>query len=1131
MTTPFSMSDADTDTTTQPRIPVSRLVDKSMRALVLRLAYALLSAGFAVGFSFARFTLLSGCFSLVVMITLLAMASFYQKLFDNFSFKLWVKYFAVIVITLLIPVSEFGIGDAPSGPEIQSFPKSQLFQPCEFVQNGSLTYCSEASFFTQLAIPDTNLSSAAGSLQRLMNQVQQVSTSLKNSKCLDFLTNLTCAYLFRTCSYDCQPTQVCKQVYVKQFFNQSSTCQSILTGSLDTLIQAQVVAEGDELFRDAILILVASLKTNFTDDSVYTNSQSCSNSYQRYDLNFSSAQTDGSCDSLNATIEQVSGSIEVQNIHQYQQRVQFASSSRVSLIACICFLLWATVEIFLRKKPTLLVLSSSRVSVQLANMPITEKLFLIFICCVPIPMLVLLTLCSFKSFQSMASLSGYFIFFGNLWIIEFSIQCFTLVIFRRVTIPSTKISQDEKDDPVAAAKQKFDMWYARTLGTGGRFEHLSKIISEVFQVALQIVLLDESSRKTDYVYASVFSITIGCHCIVMPLLLFHFYRPFMRQRQQIFTICLKIVYICFLSSRILDSKASELFFGSKDVPFQTLFGVLWTSRALVGVSRTFLNDILAQYNSFLQEERHIQFKQQLHQQFSFLSLRKKLVTCLLFLLSWTTGLFLIIGTNVRISFQNPVCFESFDETLWNSCQPRVLFPKGVFGETGCQFDSCIYVIAESSGIRELSAQIGLIRNVKKLDLRNNNIRHFPSGIVHLTKLQDLSVSGNPVESNLTWSGMNATHIPAFILLISSLKKLDLSSNSLLNVESLADQKFPILENLNLSHNLLTDFPFSNSQDIKSLKTLNVAHNRFSSVPVGFLRRSFLANVIDLDVSFNNLSDLSFFIHVAFWMNKLPTHANISPFPNVTDLNFTSPSFTVFTIPQEFPPVFPNVTKAVLQNQGMISFGAISYQLTSLDVSNNSNLVTIDSSFCLMVKLETWIMTNLPKFSIFADDFRGNGVPDCQLNSLIYLNYSSSSHSRAFYYGKSLIFPSLEILDISGMKTVFPWNDQNQFAAWNKNLVRLKELHMRNVIFDSSFHSVMFNSSSSRLRVDLMSTLTLIDFKGCRTSNISDLSEIVNSSFVNLWSSTQLQMGITYFQNFSFTCKNWTDLTITCTRIL
>jgi hypothetical protein len=120
-------------------------------------------------------------------------------------------------------------------------------------------------------------------------------------------------------------------------------------------------------------------------------------------------------------------------------------------------------------------------------------------------------------------------------------------------------------------------------------------------------------------------------------------------------------------------------------------------------------------NLELQEmDTEFQMIQYRHQEYVSLSPTSRLYTLSYFAVV-VDGTVLDFGNNVRISIENQICHDSFD-TLWDSCQPGVLFKNGVFNDAACGFDSCIVLDARNLGLKTLSAQIGKVHNVKRVYL-------------------------------------------------------------------------------------------------------------------------------------------------------------------------------------------------------------------------------------------------------------------------------------------------------------------------------------------------------------------------------------------------------------------------------
>jgi Leucine-rich repeat (LRR) protein len=498
---------------------------------------------------------------------------------------------------------------------------------------------------------------------------------------------------------------------------------------------------------------------------------------------------------------------------------------------------------------------------------------------------------------------------------------------------------------------------------------------------------------------------------------------------------------------------------------------------------------------------------------------------------WSAGALLILGNNIRIATQNQICHNTLDRTLWTSCQPRVLFENGIFNNAACGFALCIVLDAKNLGMQNLSSQIGRLHNVRRMFLQGNYISQFPENMSLLVALTVIDVSGNPIATNLSWNAKGCYQIPLFIKLIPSLTSLDLSFNSLQDVNVLISSN-PLLKRLNLSSNELNSFPFSESENLQFLNVLDLSSNNISSIPDAFLQRTFLTKVTDLNVSENPISDFSFTIHLSNWiMSSYPLTSSFSPLTEVTVLDFTNPERTVDSIPDQFLSIFPNVTRVIIRNQAILSLGAFSSAVSYLDGSSNPSLSSIDEEFCLMSQLETLLLTSLQALGQFSSANRGNGIHYCvhNLRNLKYVNFSSSLYSGVFQYSNSLMPPSLEVLDLSGIGTVFPYDENTSFAKFNRNLTRLRELYMRNVVFGQEFARNMFNLTSDlRLFVERMPDLTVVDFQGCQWSNETDPFKRLGNISKYDWTVVNTN-GTDYFQGFNFTCNTHSDFSFTCIR--
>lgn len=139
----------------------------------------------------------------------------------------------------------------------------------------------------------------------------------------------------------------------------------------------------------------------------------------------------------------------------------------------------------------------------------------------------------------------------------------------------------------------------------------------------------------------------------------------------------------------------------------------------------------------------------------------------------------------------------------------------------------------------LSADIGQLTRLTKLDLSWNHLTSLPSEIGNLSKIRDLNLSNNQLSS-----------LPAEIGQLVNLERLDVNNNKLISLPAQIHQLVNLKE-LNISNNEIEDFPLQITELI-SLITLQLSNNKLKSLP------SKIENLIKLEYLFlsgNKLSSL------------------------------------------------------------------------------------------------------------------------------------------------------------------------------------------------------------------------------------------------------------------------------------
>lgn len=169
---------------------------------------------------------------------------------------------------------------------------------------------------------------------------------------------------------------------------------------------------------------------------------------------------------------------------------------------------------------------------------------------------------------------------------------------------------------------------------------------------------------------------------------------------------------------------------------------------------------------------------------------------------------------------------------------------------GCDIKNCTFSMAKAPNLEELvivnsnlhsiSKDAFLIKSLKKISFRNNQMIAFPV----------LNESDVPVTENLELDRNRFTSFPKELYKFKKLKNLDLSFNLIEGFEKPITTTL-FFENLNLEGNMIKHLP-SGVSHFKFLKSLNLSHNLIEDAGTEIFQ---LPEIERLDLSFNKINSL------------------------------------------------------------------------------------------------------------------------------------------------------------------------------------------------------------------------------------------------------------------------------------
>ena len=138
---------------------------------------------------------------------------------------------------------------------------------------------------------------------------------------------------------------------------------------------------------------------------------------------------------------------------------------------------------------------------------------------------------------------------------------------------------------------------------------------------------------------------------------------------------------------------------------------------------------------------------------------------------------------------------------------------------------------------------GGLKHLKTLNLKGNNIKALYGTIKGLTSLEELLIGSNGLKEVQN----------DFLTGLSSLKKLDLSDNSLVGLDL---GRLPNLTELNLHKNNFVSLPDGLGRGLQNLRVLNLSSNAITSAGLSSPFASLGDTLVALDLSYNKLGKVS-----------------------------------------------------------------------------------------------------------------------------------------------------------------------------------------------------------------------------------------------------------------------------------
>lgn len=294
-------------------------------------------------------------------------------------------------------------------------------------------------------------------------------------------------------------------------------------------------------------------------------------------------------------------------------------------------------------------------------------------------------------------------------------------------------------------------------------------------------------------------------------------------------------------------------------------------------------------------------------------------------------------------------------------------------------------------LRKLPEFIGVLKYLRKLDLKINRIAKLPKSIGNLDYLRYLDLSNN-----------NLKKLPESICLLSSLEFLNLKYNKITEIPNSISQ-LKNLKTLYLRHNNLKTLP-NEIYSLKTLEVLDLHGNQLECVPISI---EGLKSLKKLELGLNNIKELPEEIIYLHSLKKLGLGGNnlsinfslLSNLTSLTELDLYDNNLRL--LPNEIG-LLKTLDTLILRNN----------KLTDLpeSIKNLKSLQKLDLSWNNLIKLPDWIgsLISLKELNLWGNNLRSLPSSVGNLKSLKILNLNFNKYIRK-------IPESLKVLQEKGLK--------------------------------------------------------------------------------------------------------------------